>query len=252
MKLKDKVAIVTGGAGGIGRATVLRLAKEGANVVLADAKLQQANKVANEVKAMGCRTTVIETDVTKSDDVDLMVRTTLDNFGQIDILVNVAGGTPPPEKYRLFHESSEETWDWVIALNLKGVRNSCRSVIGPMMQKRSGKIVSIASVAGVMGSYMQADYSAAKAGVIGFTRVLAKEVGSYGINVNCVSPGPIETEPLLRLGNEAIENRKKWMWLGRLGKPEEVANTVAFLVSGEVDFITGQNIPVCGGKTLGF
>lgn len=251
MKLKDKVAIVTGAGSGIGRAIALRLAQEGVAIGVNDILLEKANTVADEIQALGGKAMAIEADVSNSQEVNLMVQAVLNKFGGIDILVNNAGGSAR-ERRSMFYESSEEVWDYVLGINLKGVLNCCRAVIGHMMQKRSGKIVNIASVAGMIGSSAgMADYSTAKAGIIGFTMALAKEVGAYGININCVSPGPIETEHVLSLPEDIKEQWKKSTYLGRLGKPEEVASMVAFLVSDEASFITGQNYAVCGARNLG-
>ena len=250
MKLDGKVAIVTGAAGDIGRAISLRLAGEGANVVLADINIDRANRVAAEVKALGRRWIVLEVDVSKSKEANSMVETSLNFFGQIDILVNNAGGSAR-ERASLFHKSTEEVWDLVLGVNLKGVFNCCRAVIAHMMERRKGKIINLGSTAGVVGDAGLADYSAAKGGVIAFTKALAKEVGSYGINVNCVSPGPIDTQGLALLP-QIREKAKNATILGRLGKPDEVANLVAFLVSDEADYIVGQNLLLCGGRSLGF
>lgn len=252
MKLKEKIAIVTGGGAGIGRAIALRLAQEGANIVLADIDVERANKVVDEIKALGRNTIPIKVDVTKSKETNLMCKVAIDEWGRIDILVNNAGGAARGEMRTYFHESKEETWDFILGVNLKGVLNCCRAVIGHMIERRVGKIVNIGSVSGMIGSaQVAADYSAAKGGVIAFTKSLAKEVGCYGINVNCVSPGPIATEHFLTHPKEIIEQLKKTTYLGRLGKPEDIANMVAFLVSDEASFITGQNFAVCGGRSLG-
>jgi NAD(P)-dependent dehydrogenase (short-subunit alcohol dehydrogenase family) len=251
MKAEAKVAIVTGGGRGIGRAIAFRLAKEGANVAVAQRNLEEAKKVADEIRALGSRAIAVKVDVTKSAETNQMAKATLDEFGQIDILVNNAGGSA--EAWSSFHESKEEVWDQVFALNLKGVFNCSWAVIRHMMDRRSGKIINIASIAGVTGLAKLVDYSAAKAGVIGFTKALAKEVGEYGINVNCVSPSATESERIaLRLSEEDKEQQRKMTLVGRLGKPEDVANMVAFLVSDEASFITGQNYLVCGGRSLGY
>jgi 2-hydroxycyclohexanecarboxyl-CoA dehydrogenase len=250
MKLDGRVAIVTGAAGDIGRAISLRLAGEGVNVVLADINIERANRVASEVKALGRMSIVVGVDVSKSREANSMARTCLNYFGQIDILVNNAGGTARG-KASLFYESTEGVWDAVLGVNLKGVLNCFRAVITHMMERRKGKIVNLGSTAGVVGDAGLADYSAAKGGVIAFTKALAKEVGSYGINVNCVSPGPIDTQGLALLP-QIREKAKNATILGRLGKPEEVANIVAFLVSDEADYIVGQNLLLCGGRSLGF
>jgi NAD(P)-dependent dehydrogenase (short-subunit alcohol dehydrogenase family) len=166
----------------------------------------------------------------------------------VDTLVNCAGGPDSVEVF--FRGSVEEVWDRVIAVNLKGVRNCTRAVINHMIDRRYGKIVNIASLAGVVGGYSKVDYSAAKAGVIGFTMALAKEVAGFGINVNCISPGPIQTRALL-IHPEYVEQGARMTGLGRVGKPEEVAALAVFLASDEAGFITGQNYPICGIKNLG-
>lgn len=250
MKLMDKVSIVTGAATGIGRAITFRLAKEGADIVIGYLNLESAIGVVTEIEALNRRAMAIRADVTKSREINQMIDTTLEEFGRVDILINNAGGSAR-EKKSLFHESTEEVWDYVLIINLKGVLNCCRAVIGQMMKQRSGKIVNIASCAGIVGDAGLADYSAAKAGIIGFTMALAKEVASYEINVNCVSPGPIETPAVLTAHSDILAHFKKITGFSRLGKPEDVANMVAFLVSDESNFISGQNFPVCGLRNLG-
>jgi NAD(P)-dependent dehydrogenase (short-subunit alcohol dehydrogenase family) len=227
MKLEDKTSIITGGGSGIGEAISKRMAQEGAYVVIADMAIKQANEVVDKIKTLGGKAIATEVDVTKSQDVSQMIKTFLGRFGKI-----------------------EEDWDYVISLNLKGVRNCTKAVINHMIQNRSGKIINIASVAGVKGTANIVDYSAAKAGVIGFTRALAKEVASYGINVNSVSPGPIATPLFLRNSEDFKERIRKDVLIGRLGQPEEIANMVVFLASEEADFIIGQNFIVDGGRSL--
>jgi NAD(P)-dependent dehydrogenase (short-subunit alcohol dehydrogenase family) len=253
MELENKVAIVTGAAGGIGRAIAIRLAKEGAALSVNDISLESLNKVADEIKAMRCRVIAVKADVTSSQEVKQMVKTTLDEFGGIDVLVNVAGGAARGKGRGYFHEVPEEFWSSVIDLNLKGTLMCCHAVIEHMIQRRRGKIINIASIAGMIGSSNRmADYSAAKAGVIGFTKALAKELGSYGINVNSVSPGPIATPRFFTLEEEAKKMLENATYLKRLGKPEEVANVVLFLASDEASYVTGQNYAVCGGRSLGW
>src|SRR5512136_1692624 len=196
MKLKDKIGIVTGGANGIGRAIAMTLAKEGAGVIVADIDYDQANKVADEIKALGCEAMAIRTDVTKFNEASLMAKTVLEEFKKIDILVNNAGGSAR-ERATLFCESTEEVWDYVFKTNLKATFNCTRAVIEHMIQRRGGKIVNIASDTGLVGYAGFVDYSTAKAGIIGFTHALAKEVASYGINVNAVAPGPTATRVML-------------------------------------------------------
>jgi NAD(P)-dependent dehydrogenase (short-subunit alcohol dehydrogenase family) len=246
-----KVSIVTGAAGGIGRAIALQLAKDGCDVVLADMNLRGAKAVAKEIESLNRRALPMKANVAKSKEVNGMVSTALKTFGRIDILVNNAGGSAR-EKQSFFHQSREEIWDYVIGINLKGVLNCCRAVINQMMRQKSGKIVNIASYAGICGVAGVADYSAAKAGIIGFTRALAKEIASYGIHINCVSPGPIETPGFLKgFPAEALERMKKSSGFDRFGKPEEIADMVAFLASEKASFISGQNFPVCGIRNLG-
>jgi len=253
MKLKNRVAIVTGAGGGIGRAVALALAKEGADLVLNDIALEPLNKVAEEIKVMGSKVMVEKADVTNSKEVRQMVKNTLDKFGGVDILVNVAGGASRGRGRAYFHEVPDEIWNSVIDLNLKGTLVCCHEVIKPMIQKGSGKIINIGSIAGMMGSSVaMADYSAAKAGVIGFTKSIAKELASYGIYVNCVSPGPVGTPHLLTLEKEALQKLESCSYLKRLGKPEEVASLVVYLASDEASYIVGQNYAVCGGRSLGW
>lgn len=254
MRVKDKVAIVTGGGGAIGRETSKLLATEGAKVMVADLNIEAANKVVNEIKALGHKALAIDLDTTKVDKAEQLAKATLDNFGQIDILVNVVGGSAGPfikTKLGFFAQSNKERWEEIVNLNLLGTFNCTRAVINHMIERRSGKIVSIASTSGVIGMQKAAEYSAAKAGIIGFTKALAKEVGPYGINVNCVSPGVVGTPRVLEMAKELIPEWTKGIKLGRLAKPEEIASVVFFLVSDESSYITGQNIVVDGGLSLG-
>jgi NAD(P)-dependent dehydrogenase (short-subunit alcohol dehydrogenase family) len=250
--IKGKLAIVTGGAGAIGQAIALELAREGANIAVIDINLDGARKVANEVKALGRKSIAIQTDVTKFAQVKLMTKKVRNELGDVDILVNVAGGTAPGVKRNFLCDKSEKDWDAMIALNLKSVFNCCRAVIERMIERRTGKIVSIASVAGVVGNAASIDYSAAKGGVIAFTKALAKEVAGYGINVNSVSPGPIATPLLMKRASDKI--RKEYVVLtgmGRLGTPEDISHMVAFLVSEGANFITGHDHIVAGLRDIG-
>lgn len=253
MKLENKVAIVTGAAGGIGQAIAIRLAKEGAGLVLNDILLEPLNKFADEIKAMKCKAIAVKADVTNSKEIKQMVKAAIDEFEGIDILVNCAGGAARGKGRGYFHEVSEEAWNSVIDLNLKGTLLCCHAVIGHMIKKGGGKIINIGSIAGMIGSSItMADYSAAKAGVIGFTKALAKELGKYGISVNCVSPGTIATPHFFTLDEGTIKKLESLNYLKRFGKPEEVANVVVFLASDEASYITGQNYAVCGGRSLGW
>jgi NAD(P)-dependent dehydrogenase (short-subunit alcohol dehydrogenase family) len=249
MKLAGKVAIVTGAAWGIGEAIAIGFAKEGAGVVASDIKLDLVQDVANRIKSLGHQALAVQADVTRSDQVRKMVEATLQKFDKVDILVNVAGGT---KKTYLFQDSNEEDWDFIINVNLKGTLICTRAVLDCMIQRKGGKIINISSVAGIGGVRGLVDYSAAKAGVIGFTMALAKEVGQYNINVNAIAPGPTETPGLdeLKLSSEWLEELKKRTSLGRLGKPDDIANMAVFLASEDANFITGQNYAVCGTRSL--
>lgn len=253
MKLKDKVAIVTGGSNGIGRAIAISLAKEGAHVVVADIDKENADIVVDQIKELGRKALAVKMDVTQSQEVKKVISNVLVEFHKIDILVNNAGGGPDPQSktpFPYFYQSNLEDCDKVIALNLSAVLYCCRAVVNHMMERHGGKIINIASAAGIIGATKLADYSAAKAGVIGFSMALAKEVGSDGINVNCVSPGPIVTSNYPKT-SDIWERRRQMMALRRFGKPEDIANMVTYLASDEASFITGQNYSVCGGRSLG-
>ncbi len=254
MRIKDKVVIVTGGGGGIGRELAKRAAKEGAKVMVADLLVEEANKVVDEIKAQGYEGISMKVDITEIDEVNQLAKATLDNFGRIDILANVAGGSAGPvikTKQGVFAQSNRERWEDMINLNLYGALNCTWAVVNHMIERRSGKIVNFASTAGVIGMQRGVSYSAAKAGIIGFTKALAKELGPYGINVNCISPSVVASPRLFTMKKEWVEGWRKSIFLGRLAKPEEVANVALFLVSEESSFITGQNIIVDGGLTLG-
>jgi len=250
MKLKKKIALVTGAANGIGRAIALGFAREGADIVVADIESEQKDNVVNEIKALGCKALFVKADVSKSKEVNVMAETSLNEFGKIDILVNNAGGSAR-ERHSLFCDSTEEVWDHVFAKNLKGVFNCSRAVINHMIERKTGKIINIASSSGLVGDYGLVDYSAAKAGIIGFTRALSKEVACHGITVNSVAPGPIETRGLGQLAPDMVEHLAKLTGLGRVGMPEEIAAMVVFLATDDANFITGQTFPVCGLRNLG-
>lgn len=253
MKFSNKVALVTGACGGIGEAIALAMAVEGADVVLNDVTLEPLDRVAKAIQALGCEVMVERANVTSSKEVRQTVKNILEKFGKIDILVNVAGGASRGKGEGYFHEVPDMFWNSVIDLNLKGTLICSHEVLKSMVEKRSGKVINIASVAGMMGAPVpMADYSAAKAGVIGFTKAVAKEVASFGINVNCVSPGPIGTPHLFTLDEEVVRRLESCTCLKRLGRPEEVAALVVFLASDEANYITGQNYPVCGGQSLGW
>lgn len=245
--LEGKVALVTGGSRGIGRAVAICLAAHGAAVAI---NYAGNAKAAEEVKAIieekGGKAILVQADVSNSESVDAMVKATVDAFGGIDILVNNAGIT----RDGLLMRMKEADWDAVMNTNLKGVFLCTKAVSKLMMKKRSGKIVNMASVVGITGNAGQANYSAAKAGVIGFTKTMAKELAARGINVNAIAPGYIETDMTAVLADGVREAMTKNVPLGRGGKPEDIANAALFLVSDCASYITGQVINVDGGMVM--
>lgn len=244
MRLSNKVAIVTGSSRGIGRAIALALAREGANIVVnCKENIQLADEVVNLIKGSNQNALRIQADVTDRYQVEEMVAKTLDKFGRIDILINNAGTFNDS----IVRKMEGETWDEVIATNLTGVFNCTRAVINFMREQKSGKIVNISSVQGQIGTFGASNYSASKAGIIGFTKSVAKEVARSGINVNAISLGFINTGMLKRLPQEMQDNILKQIPLGRFGEPEEVAQLVLFLVSDDSDYITGEVINMNGG-----
>lgn len=246
LNLSDRVAIVTGAGQGIGREVSLQLAQAGAKVVLIDVS-DKVFDVLREIRGFGGDGLAIKCDVSRWEDVRAAVNQVLDKFGRIDILVNNAGIYP----FKPFTEMGEQDWDKVLDVNLKGVFNFTRAVLPRMIEQRRGKIINISSIAGsVVGFPNLVHYSASKAGIIGFTRALALETAQYGITVNAISPGPIETPGIGVLSKEAYEQVRRAIPLGRFGKPEEVAYLVLFLASDKSDFITGQNIVIDGGYTI--
>lgn len=244
MRLKGKTAIVTGGSRGIGKAIALKLASEGANVVVNYTRsADKALEVVEEVKALGVEALAVQADVSKSEDVKNLLDETSKAFDSIDILVNNAGIT----KDNLLIRMKDEEWDDVLNINLKGSFLTTKLIGKKMMRQKAGKIVNVTSVVGIMGNPGQANYSASKAGVIGLTKSSAKEFASRGININAVAPGFIETEMTAVLGEEVLDNYKKTIPLGKLGEAEDVANAVLFLCSEESKYITGQVLVVDGG-----
>ena len=243
MKLAGKVALVTGAAQGIGKAVALLLARNGADIVVSDINLEKAEETAKEVQILGRKALAIKVDVAKSDDVDKMVQAILAQFGHIDILINNAGIA----RDKLILRMTEEDWDAVLNINLKGTFNCTKAVVRHMSKQKSGKIVSIASVVGEMGNAGQGNYAASKAGVIGFTKTIAREFAQRGINVNAIAPGYIETPMTEALPDKVKEDLKRLIPMDRLGKPEDVAEAVLFLVSESANYITGQVLNVNGG-----
>jgi 2-hydroxycyclohexanecarboxyl-CoA dehydrogenase len=244
--LRGKVALVTGAGRGIGRAIASRLAAEGAWVAVADIDLNTATATGLDI---GNGAVAVKMDVTDTASVGDAVADAVKRLGPIDVLVNNAGW----DKVEPFVKSQEETWDRVLAINLKGPIRCARAVLDSMIERRAGKIVSIGSDAGRVGSTGEAVYSAAKAGVIGFTKTLAREVARYGINVNVVCPGPTNTPLLQEIagGNEKLmASLRQAIPLGRTGEPDDIAGAVAFLASDDAGFITGQTLSVSGGLSM--
>ncbi len=251
MQIKGWVAIVTGGASGIGRETALRLSREGAKVAIIDINLDGANKVADEISAAGGESLALKTDITNLDEAHRMAKAVLGKFGQVDILANIAGGAFP-SKMGSFAQSDRQVWDLNINLNLFGTFNCTRAVVNHMMERKKGRIVNIASVAGMVGQATTADYAAAKGGIIAFTKSLAKELAPYGINVNCVSPAITGTERVRSMPKDFLQRQIDTIHLHRFGEPEEIANVVVFLASDEASFVTGANYVADGGITLSY
>lgn len=247
MTLAGKVALVTGGSRGIGRAIAMTLAKHGADVAINYAgNTAAAEAVKAEIEAMGRRAILCQCSVADSEAVASMVKDVVKELGRLDILVNNAGIT----RDGLIIRMKDDDWDAVLATNLKGVFNCSKAVMRPMMKQKGGKIVNMASVVGEMGNAGQANYAAAKAGVIGLTKSLAKEVASRDITVNAVAPGFIATDMTSVLTDEQKAEMEKTIPLGRQGLPQDVANAVLFLVSEDAAYITGQVLNVDGGMVM--
>jgi 3-oxoacyl-[acyl-carrier protein] reductase len=246
MRLKDKVALVTGGARGIGREIALCFARQGSNIVIWDVNPQAAAETQKEIEGLGVQAMSDQVDVTNSKQVDESVNKILDKFQKLDILVNNAGIT----KDNLMLRMAESDWDLVIAVNLKGTFNCTKAVSRLMLKAKSGKIVNIASIIGIIGNFGQANYAASKAGIIALTKTTAKELASRGICVNAVAPGFIQTEMTAKLPVEIQEKMRSAIPLGRFGKPQDVAELCLFLASNESDYITGQTIIIDGGMVM--
>jgi len=245
--LKGKCAIITGASRGLGKAIALKLASLGVNIVLNyRSSEKEAIDVENEIKEMGVEVLSVKADISKLQEVENLVSVAKERFGNIDIMVNNAGIT----KDTLILRMKEEDFDSVIDVNLKGVFNCLKSITPIMVKQKHGKIISISSVVGIAGNAGQVNYAASKAGIIGMTKSLAKEVGSRGITVNAVAPGFIETDMTDALGDKFKEEAKKNIPLKRLGSAEDVANVVAFLASESSDYVTGQVIQVDGGMLM--
>lgn len=245
--LKGKVAVVTGSGRGIGKAIALKLAENGADIVINDIPgSDYADDTKKEIEALGVRAIVVRGDVRNQEDVEKLVDTTVKTFGRLDILVNNAGITRDGLMIRM----SEEDWDMVLDINLKGAFNCIKAAVRPMMKQRSGSIINIASVVGVMGNAGQANYTASKAGLIGLTKTVAKEFSSRNIRANAVAPGFIESHMTDVLTDEVKNKYFDAIPLSRFGTTEDVSKAVLFLASDLSSYITGQTINVDGGLVM--
>ncbi len=245
--LSGKTCLVTGGGRGIGKAIALGLAKAGADVAITYSRSEEAaNAVKEEIENLGRKSLAIQADAVNFARAEEVISTIVDAWGKLDILVNNAGIT----KDTLVLRMNEEQWDAVITTNLKSVFNYSKAAVKPMMRNRAGAIINIGSVVGIIGNPGQTNYSASKAGIIGFSKSLAKEVGSRNIRVNVVAPGYIETEMTENLGEKVLEAMKTATPLGRTGSAEDVANAVIFLSSDASSYITGDVLKVDGGMAM--
>jgi 3-oxoacyl-[acyl-carrier protein] reductase len=245
--MKDKVVLITGSAQGIGKAIALRFAKSGAKIALNDIESQKENleKVKKEIEELGSKANYYFADVSKYEEVERMVQDIQKDFGKLDVLINNAGICAD----RTLAKMTKEEWQKVIDIDLTGVFNCTKAAL-PLIIQSQGKIINISSLVGLRGNFGQTNYAAAKAGIIGFTKSLAKEVGRFGVTVNAIAPGFIETSLTQNLPPQVVETVKKFTPLGRFGKPEEVASLVFFLASDEANFITGAVINIDGGLPL--
>lgn len=252
MKLEGKSALVAGGGRGIGRAVALALAREGAQVAIADILKDNAEAVRDEIQQMGQKALALRVDLTKRAEVENSVQEAISRFGSLDILVNSAGW----DRLEPFIESNEETWEKILAINFKSVLHTTKAVLPHMISRRSGKIVNISSDAGRVGSMWEAVYAAAKGAIIAFSKTIAREVARYKINVNVVCPGLTDTPLLQGLRSQSPDTEKildaiiKATPFRRVATPEEIAEAVLFLASPAADFITGQTLSVSGGLTM--
>lgn len=246
MFLRDRIALVTGAARGIGREIALKLAGNGADVAVVDLSPDQVAEVAEEIKKLGRRALALDGSVSDSGDVEKFVKKVSEEFGRIDILVNNAGIT----RDTLLMRMKEEDWDSVLSVNLKGAFLCTKAVAKLMVKQRYGRIVNISSVIGLMGNAGQANYGASKAGIIGLTKSVARELASRNITANAIAPGFIETSMTGVLPDDMKTQMLDRIPLGRMGTPEDVANTVVFLASDLAGYITGQTITVDGGMVM--
>lgn len=246
MRLQGKVALVTGGGRGIGREIALLMAQEGADIAIWDVNLAEAQKTSADIEVLGRKCAVDQVDVTSYEKVEAGVNKILDKLSKIDILINNAGIT----KDNLLMRMSDAEWDAVLNVNLKGTFNCTKAVSRPMVKQRSGKIVNIASIIGIIGNKGQANYAASKAGIIALTKTTAKELASRNITANAVAPGFIQTEMTAKLPEELKQEMLKGIPLARMGSPADVAKACVFLASEDAGYVTGQVLVVDGGMVM--
>jgi len=253
MRLKNRVAIVTGAASGIGKAIAAAISREGASVVIADINMEGSEKTARAISKSGGKALPIKTDISKEAEVQQMVERTIAQFGRVDILVNNAAFLGSSLHQRPFVNTQMAEWKAEIDVTFIGTLLCCKTVVAPMLKQKSGRIISISSDAGKMGIPKMAIYSACKAGIAGFSRTLAQELAADGITVNCISPGPIETRTVTEILKKSPGQREAWVAnvpMRRLGEPEDIASMVVFLASDEARYITGQDYSVDGGSRM--
>ncbi len=246
MPLAGRVALITGAGSGIGEATVRRFAAEGAIVIINDVEVERARAVANDIQKDGGSALAIGANVTRRDEVEMMVTRVVTEFGRLDVLINNAGIT----RDAMSHKMTEEQWDQVLAVNLKGTFLCAQAALPKMRERSWGRVVNTASV-GALGNIGQANYAASKAGVIGLTRTLALEYAKYGITVNCLAPGAVMTSMLAGVPDSVREKITAQIPMGRIADPAEIAGVHAFLASEDAGYITGQVIFVDGGMSVG-
>lgn len=250
MRFQDKVVVISGAGAGMGMAAGLAFAQEGACIVLNDINQESLNSVADEIRSKGGNVTTVQGDVTKSKDVSAIVEKALEEYSKIDILFNYVGGSPAETPMSYLIEQTESFWDETLDLNLKSTIIFSRAVLDSMIKQKYGKIINTAAAAGKEGAKLMAIYSAAKGGVIAFTKALAREVAMYNINVNCICPGPIKTPAHDKIFADKPFMNGDRIPINRMGTPEEVASAVLYLASDDASFITGQALSIDGGMTM--